>query len=131
MYVTFPTANKVELWVSDIDGGSKVKIATAETQEGDLLTLNWAPDNLHLFFSQGPKLYLVGADGSRLRQLPSMEGMIISNAVSSPDQKSVYVSTVESTEPEAHSVWRWTEGSNPEKLVEKCGYIYDAHPREN
>ena len=132
MYVALPTANKVELWVSDIDGGNKVKIATAGTQEDQLLTLNWAPDNLHLSFSQGPKVYVVGADGSGLRQLPSMGGMTISNAVWSPDQKSVYVSTVESTGPvQAHTVWRWTEGSNPEKLVEKCGYIYDSHPRED
>jgi len=129
MYTALPTASKVELWVSDIDGSNKVKIATAETQEEELLTLNWAPDDLHLSFSQGPKVYIVGADGSGLRKLPSMGGMTISNAVWSPDQKSVYVSTVESTEPVAHTVWRWTEGSNPEKLVEKCGYIYDAHPR--
>jgi len=131
MYVALPTANKVELWVSDIDGGNKVKIATADTQEDQLLTLNWAPDNLHLSFSQGPKVYVVGADGSGLRQLPSMGGMTISNAVWNPDQKSVYVSTVESTETAAQTIWRWTEGTNPEKLVEKCGYIYDAHPRED
>src|SRR5215470_8094187 len=131
MYTALPTASKVELWVSDIDGSNKVKIATAETQEEELLTLNWAPDDLHLSFSQGPKVYIVGADGSGLRKLPSMGGMTISNAVWSPDQKSVYVSTVESTEPVAHTVWRWTEGSNPAKLVEKCGYIYDAHPRED
>ena len=131
MYVALPTANSVELWVSDIDGGNKVKIATAETQEDELLTLNWAPDNLHLSFSQGPKVYVVGADGSGLRQLPSMGGMTISNAVWSPDQRSIYVSTVASTNPLGHTIWKWTEGSNPEKLVEKCGYIYDAHPRDD
>ena len=132
MYATLPTANKVELWVSDIDGNNKVRIATADSHDEDLLTLNWAPDNLHLFFSQGPKVYMVGADGSGLRQLPSMGGMTISNALWSRDQKSVYVSTLESTGPmPAHTVWRWTEGSTPEKLVENCGYIYDAHPRED
>ncbi|HEX8797273.1 MAG TPA: hypothetical protein VF772_01610, partial [Terriglobales bacterium] len=40
MYTALPTSNKVELWVSDIDGGHKVKIATGESQEGQLLTLN-------------------------------------------------------------------------------------------
>jgi Tol biopolymer transport system component len=131
MYVALPTANNAELWVSDIDGGNKVKIATAGTQEDQLLTLNWAPDNLHLSFSQGPKVYVVGADGSGLHQLPSMGGMTISNAAWNPDQKSVYVSTVNGAEPGTHTIWRWTEGSNPEKLVENCGYIYDAHPRED
>jgi len=130
MYIALPTSSKVELWVSDIDGGNKVKIATGETQEEELLTLNWAPDNFHLSFSQGSKVYTVGADGSDLRQLPSMGGMTISNAVWSPDQKSVYVSAWESAAP-AHTIWRWSDGSNPEKLVENCGYIYDVYPGGN
>jgi serine/threonine protein kinase/Tol biopolymer transport system component len=130
MYVALPTSSKVELLVSDIDGNNKVKIATGESQEAELLTLNWAPDNFHLSFSQGSKVYTVGADGSGLRQLPSMGGMTISNAVWSPDQKSVYVSALGSAAP-AHTIWRWSDGSNPEKLVEKCGYIYDGHPGGN
>jgi len=128
MYVTFPTSEKVELWTSDIDGGNKVKIATRGTQEDTLLTLNWAPDNFHLSFSQGSKLYVVGTDGSDLRQLPSMAGMNISNAVWSPDQKSVYVSGVEGALWYSHTIWKWSDGSNPEKLVEKCGFAYDIDP---
>jgi len=126
MYVASLPSNKVELSVSDIDGGNKVKIATGDTQQENLLTLNWAPDNFHLSFSQGSKLYIVGADGSALRQLPSMGGHAISNAVWSPDQKSVYVSAQEGAD---NSIWKWSgDGSNPEKLIEKCGFIYDAHP---
>jgi DNA-binding winged helix-turn-helix (wHTH) protein/Tol biopolymer transport system component len=129
MYVTFPTSEKVELWTSDIDGGNKVKIATRGTQHEDsLLTLNWAPDNFHLSFSQGSKLYIVGADGSGIRQLPSMAGMNISNTVWSLDQKSVYVSAVEGAMWYSHTIWKWSDGSNPEKLVEKCGFAYDIDP---
>ena len=95
MYTTFPASEKVDLLTSDIDGGNKVKIATRGTQEDALLTLNWAPDNFHLSFSQGSKLYVVGTDGSDPRQLPSMAGMSISNTVWSPDQKTIYVSAVE------------------------------------
>src|SRR5262249_61966149 len=40
MYVTFPTSDKRELWMSDVDGGNKVKIATFEAEEGALLTLD-------------------------------------------------------------------------------------------
>jgi hypothetical protein len=127
MYVALLPSNKLELCVSDIDGRNKVKIATGEAQEENLLTLNWAPDNFHLSFSQGAKLYIVGADGTGLRQLPSIGGMTISNAVWSPDQKSVYVSAGISGAT-ASSIWKWSEGSNPEKLVEKYGFIYDAHP---
>jgi serine/threonine protein kinase len=128
MYTTSPTSEKVELWTSDIDGGNKVKIATRGTQEDSLLTLNWAPDNSHLSFSQGSRLYVVGTDGSDLRQLPSMAGMSISNTVWSPDQKSIYVSAVEGAQWYSHTIWKWSDGSNPEKLVEKCGFAYDIDP---
>ena len=67
MYTTSPTSEKVELWTSDIDGGNKVRIVTSEAKEALLLTLNWAPDNFHLAFSQGSKLYIAGADGSGIR----------------------------------------------------------------
>ena len=127
MYVVARANGGVELWVSDIDGGNKVRIASAEAQEDALLTLNWAPDNSQLSFSQGSKLYLVKADGSGLRQLPPMGGMRISNAVWSPDEKSVYVSTGVGGHG-TDTIWKWSDGSNPEKLVEECGYIYDSDP---
>ena len=48
MYITFPAPNRTELWVSDIDGGKRVKITTGE----DLDTGTWAPDNFHLSFAE-------------------------------------------------------------------------------
>jgi hypothetical protein len=128
MYTTLPTPGKFELWTSDIDGGNRVKIATSETQEEPLLTLNWAPDNFHLSFSQGSKLFIVGADGSGLRQVPSVAGMSISNAVWSPDQQSVYVSAAANAQGSANTIWKWNDGSNAEKLVEGCGFAYDIDP---
>ena len=128
MYVTFPISGKAELWTSNTDGGNKVKIAAGEAPEDNLLTLNWAPDSFHLSFSQGSRLYIVGADGSGLRQLPSMAGMAISKAVWSPDQKSVYVSALENAAGDSNTLWKWNEGSNPEKLLEKCGSAYDIDP---
>jgi len=135
MYITYPTSGKAELWTSDTNGGNKVKITTGGTQDEELLaTLNWAPDSLHVFFSRGSRLYIVGADGSGLRQLLAMEGVTIVGAVWSPDQKSVYVSTLDSAENTqegaefTHTIWKWNEGSKPEKLVEKCGFAYDIDP---
>ena len=58
-----------------------------------------------------------------------MGGMTISNAVWSPDQKTVYVSALEGP---SNLIWKWSgDGSNPEKFVERCGYLYDAHPDGN
>jgi len=147
MYITYPVFGKAELWTSDTKGGNKVKITAGDTQKVELsdwdprhseevlLALNWAPDSFHVFFSRGSKLYIVGADGSGLRQLLQMEGVRrIVGAVWSPDQKSVYVSALESAEINQegaefiYTIWKWNEGSKPEKLVEKCGFAYDIDP---
>jgi Tol biopolymer transport system component len=71
MYITLPAPQRTELWASDIDGGNKVRIATGE----NLGAGTWAPDNSHLSFQErragvGGKAYIVGADGSGLRELP-------------------------------------------------------------
>ena len=62
MYIMLPAADRSELWVSDIDGGNKVKLASGES----LNTGTWMPDNSHLSFweagtSAGEKGYIVGA----------------------------------------------------------------------
>ena len=128
MYVTFPSTHGSQLWVSDLDGGNKFKIATGE----GLWTGSWAPDNFHVTFSESgasteAKAYIVGTDGSGLRQLPPMGG-IPDNPVWSPDQKSLYVS-VEEKATSIPTVWKWTmDGSNPEKIVENCTLISDIDP---
>ena len=128
MYITLPASQRNELWVSDIDGGNKVKLASGES----LLTGNWAPDNFHLSFleseaSAGTKAYIVGADGSGLRQFPSF-GKTVQSLTWSADQKSVYL-TVEEKGGSIPTVWKWNaDGSNPEKFVDNCGGVLDVDP---
>jgi serine/threonine protein kinase len=120
MYVTLAGGKRHELWVSEIDGGNKVKIATGE----NLATGTWAPDSFHLTFEEmgtgaGSKAYIVGADGSGLRQLPRTADTD-QNSVWSPDQKTIYVTGQEKggTIP---TVWKVNaDGSNPEKFVDNC-----------
>jgi hypothetical protein len=132
MYITLPARDRNELWVSNIDGGNKLKIATAET----LLTGTWAPDNFHLSFgeigaaSAGGKVYIVGANGSGLRGLPSMAETTYPapQVVWGPDQKSVFVTTVEKSQW-TFNIWKWNvDGSTPEKVVDNCCQVYDADP---
>jgi serine/threonine protein kinase/Tol biopolymer transport system component len=127
MYIRLPAPQRHELWVADIDGRNKVKIATGDESLG---TGTWAPDNFHLSFEEGAagaKAYIVGADGIGLRQLPST-GDSVGNSVWSPDQKSVYVSANEKENP-IPTVWKSrVDGSNREKFVDNCGYVYDADP---
>jgi serine/threonine protein kinase len=128
MYITLPAPRRKELWVSDIDGGNRVKIASGENVE----TGEWAPDNFHLSFDEsgaddGYKVYIVGADGSGLRQLPRT-GDNVGASVWSPDQKSVYVSATEKASF-TPTVWKWSvDASTPEKFVDNCGYASDADP---
>ena len=128
MYVTAPSSKRSEFWVSDIDGGNKVKIATGEFLD----TGTWAPDNFHLSFDEaeagaGTEAYIVGADGSGLRQLPPT-GDNVQNSVWSPDQKTIYVTGVEKGSP-IPTVWKWSvDGSNPEKFMNNCGLVTDIDP---
>ena len=128
MYITHPGPQTAELWVSGIDGGNKLKLATGES----LNTGTWASDNFHLSFWEqvsgaNDKGYIVGADGGGLRQLPRT-GNSVEALVWSSDQKSVYVSAAEKggTIP---TVWKWSvEGSNPEKFLDNCCNLWDAVP---
>jgi Tol biopolymer transport system component len=123
IYITFAAGKRHELWVADIDGGNKVKIATAENMGFGV----WAPDNFHLSFceegtgtGEGAKAYIVGADGSGLRQLPRTANFI-NDFAWSPDQKTIYV-TGQDSPGSMPAVWKLgVDGSNPEKLVENCG----------
>lgn len=128
MYITIPARDRNELWVSDIDGGNKVKLATGES----LATGNWAVDNFHLtFVSEEPgkpnKLYVAGSDGSGLRTL-TWAGGPIQAAVWSPDQKLLYINTFE-VGSTRDSIWtESTDGSAPKILAENCGFAFDASP---
>jgi serine/threonine protein kinase len=121
MYVTTPAPQTSELWVSDIDGGNKAKIATG----AELGATNWAPDNLHLAYfrsrsSEGAKGYMVGSDGSGLREIPVAAYDLWSMAWS-PDQKMIYVAGTTSAVA-LSTLWRWSvDGSNAEKFMDNCG----------
>ena len=128
MYITLPARDKNELWVSNIDGGNKVKLATGE----HLGTGNWAPDNLHLSFEEsttggGTGAFVVGTDGSGLRQLPGAQADTY-NSLWSPDQKFLYVATRDDGRA-TPSVWRMNgDGSNLEKVADNCSILSDIDP---
>jgi serine/threonine protein kinase len=131
MYITLPGPQRSELWVSDIDGGNRLKIATGE----NLGTGNWAADNFYLSFTEGAgsvsKAYIVAANGSGLRQLPPAGDTSIGAATWSPDQKSIYVSTLERGGL-TFDIWKWNAGaSNLEKFMDNCGFVSDAGPDGN
>jgi Tol biopolymer transport system component len=129
MYITLLAKDRNELWVSNIDGTNKVRIATGRA----LWTGNWSADGSHLTFCEteadsSATNYVVAADGSGLHQLPHL-GNGPMNSVWSPDQKSLYVSGTEKVSS-IETVWNVDmDGSKVEKFMDNCGAVTDVDPR--
>src|SRR5215469_16316697 len=128
MYVTVPDKERAELWVSNIDGSQKLKLAATS---GALTTGTWARDNLHLTFMEEEasgkldKPFIVAADSGRPRELTGT-GVVIQNILWSADQKSVYLNGLVTSR---WAIWKENlDGSNLEKLVEGCGEAFDVAP---
>jgi len=128
MYVTNPARDRGELWVSDLGGGNKRRLAESPS----IASGNWSPDDRYVTFAsdepgKGSKAYVIGADGSGLRTL-SWNGSSLQGVIWSSDQKSVYLNVFEKG-IRGGVIWRESaEGSAPEKLAEGCGFAFDAAP---
>jgi Tol biopolymer transport system component/predicted Ser/Thr protein kinase len=129
MYLTAPARDRSELWVSDVDGSNKVKLAQGES----LATATWAPDDSRLlFFSEEEgkpaKFYSVSPDGSGMRTYAWREGSTMQSILWSADQKTFYVNAWEKG-AKAESIWRESaEGAAPENFGEGCGFAFDVSP---
>ena len=128
MYITTPEKGRTELWVQNLDGSNKVKLATSRS----LGTGFWAPDSFHLFFMEeqndgSDRAYAGAADGSGIRQIP-WSGGALQALSTSPDQKSIYFNSFDQGTTRA-TIWRENlDGSNPEKLSDECGHAFETTP---
>jgi Tol biopolymer transport system component len=129
MYVTFPSQDRNELWVSDVDGSNKARLA----QGISIATGSWSPDDSQLAFfteepGKEPKLHLVHPDGSGLKALKWMNATEVQAIQWSTDQKSVFINGL-AKGAKTGSIWRESvEGSEPEKLTDDCGFAFDVSP---
>ena len=127
MYITIPSQDRSELWIANMDGSNKVKIATGTA----IATGYWSADNSRVAFVEEvagspDKPYVVGADGSGLHELP-WSGGSIQAVLWSEDQKSVFINGAE--KGKLGSIWRESaDGSPADKLVEGCGFAFDIAP---
>jgi len=125
MYIKYVGPNQTELWVSDLGGGNKIRLASSAV----LNTGDWSPDSSRLIFTDETggesKGYIVGADGRGLRQIGRVEGVIAAVAWSS-DGKSLYLSAVmRGSKP---TVWKADADSlNVERFADGC-VAWDAAP---
>jgi serine/threonine protein kinase/Tol biopolymer transport system component len=125
MYVVISGPHREELWLSDIDGSNKVKLAGGES----FATGEWSHDESFLNFvdlTGGPnKLFVAKGDGSNVRQVP-WSGLNISSSFFSGDSKYLYVSSLKSaTSPP--QMWKMNaDGSgSPQLITESCGFAFD------
>jgi len=127
MYITFPSRDRNELWVADVDGNNKTRLA----QAASIATGFWSPDDSRVaFFTEEPgkelKIYLTRPDGSGVKTLKWMNATAAQAVEWSADQKSVFVNGWERG-ARSGSIWRESvEGSDPEKLTEDCGFVFDV-----
>jgi Tol biopolymer transport system component len=127
MYITIPSRDRNELWVADVDGSNKSRLAHAVS----IGTGYWSPDDSRLaFFTEEPgkelKIYLVHPDGSGLQTLKWANDIAVQAVDWSADQKSVYINGFVKG-AKSGSMWRESvEGSEPEKLTDECGFVFDV-----
>ena len=129
MFITFPSRDRNDLWVADIDGENKHRLA----QDAELATANWSVDDKHvMFFSYSPnkpgKIYSVSPDGTDMQTFVGPTDATIQSVILTPDQKILFINAwVKGAH--AESIFRLpVDGSQPEKFVDNCGFAFDISP---
>jgi serine/threonine protein kinase/Tol biopolymer transport system component len=127
-YITIPARDRNEVWVADIDGSNKTKLASGES----MATGMWSADSARVGFiteraGAPDKLYFVGVDGSGQQAL-SWSGGTVQNVLMSLDGKTVYMNSFEKTVNAATISRESSEGSTPEKVSDTCGFAFQVAP---
>jgi len=127
-YITIPARDRNEVWVADIDGSNKTKLATGES----LATGMWSADSARVGFitekaGAPDKAYFVGVDGSGQQAL-TWTGGTVQSVLMSPDGKTVYMNSFEKTINAATISRESAEGSTPEKVSDTCGFAFSVAP---
>jgi Tol biopolymer transport system component len=120
-------AQEGDLWVSDIDGSNRVKLASGT----GLITAAFNSDGSKFMYGDrengAPKFYVIRSDGTDLRQIP-WSGIGGGYGSSSPDPNFLYLG---GWEHDFSKVITWkvaADGSNVEKITDSCGAAWDASP---
>ena len=118
-------ADEGVLWVSDLDGNNRVKLASGTA----LYTVAFSSDDSKFLFADkeggSQKMYIVGTDGTGLRQVP-WTGGLGGYGTASPDPSFFYIGGYE-YELSKLSIWKApADGSHLEKVADNCGAIWDT-----
>jgi Tol biopolymer transport system component len=111
--------------VSDLDGKNKVKVASS----GRLATGIWSHDSRQINFvenvEKSTRLYIAGADGGGVREIP-WNGAYLASSIWSQDDKALYLGAFT---PPVVSTWKENvDGSDSKKIAESCGFAAELSP---
>jgi Tol biopolymer transport system component/predicted Ser/Thr protein kinase len=126
-YITLSGSQSQEMWIADLDGSNRVKLATAPS----LLTLAFTHDDSRFAFAtiegSSAKVFLVNTDGSGMHQI-DWTGAFVGQAAWSLDGKKLYFAG-NTGNPQDVATWSAdAETLKSELLVPKCGFTGDISP---
>jgi dipeptidyl aminopeptidase/acylaminoacyl peptidase len=126
-FITLNRNQAQEMWIADLNGSNRVKIATAPS----LLTLSFSKDDSKFAFASvegsTSKLFIVNTDGSGMRQI-DWNGAFVGQAAWAPDGKVLYFS---GNNGNAQQIATWRADAQTlksEVFVSNCGYSGDISP---
>jgi serine/threonine protein kinase len=127
-YITVPEPGKAEMWVSDLAGNNRLKLAAAGS---GLETLAWSNDAKKFLYadSEGEnfQLYIIDADGTHLQHL-TWPGGFVGFAIWEPGDQSIILGGLDKDRQTTRS-WRMTlDGSAAVPLFDHCGMAVDLSP---
>jgi hypothetical protein len=120
MYVRYLELGRTELWVANMDGSERLKLASSS----ELGTLYWSPDSSLLTFTDGPRCYVVGQDGRGLHEIKGLEGPVTAGAWAG--RTKLFITTIGAS---GYSIWSAdASGSSVEKIVDQGFHVTDVSP---
>ena len=127
-YITFPEQNKSELWISDLDGNNRLKLASGGP---NLETLAWSNDGTKYLFSDNDrndaKLFVIDADGTHLHKLPWL-GNFVGFATWEPGDQTIVLGGLDKNGRDEKN-WRISLNDTPAvPLFDGCGMATDVSP---
>ena len=126
-YLTNPERGQSELWISDLTGGNRLRLASGARLE----TLGWSNDDSKFIFadeSEGrQKLFVVNTDGTKLHELP-WPGNFAGFAIWEPGDQSIILSGLDK---DGRYPLNWKISLNDSQVVpffDHCGMAVDLSP---